>query len=256
MKKIVYCLVLTIITVLFASCLEEKDNWYTNTKEYDGRYSVAITCDEYDEHNQTIESGYELLIYNSAANVENQIIIDSYVAIDSENGTLFHVKGKFDVEGSTSGFEATTSTPNLARSETLNDDEFYVVDEEGNPKAYPSDLGTPESAGEEYPGLQLYSRVSIDEGKITPDGATTIGGNTSDGVYLAITTYCEFLTIESYLIPEDEWTVSGVPEYDWRVKEGSRTNADGWEEHWKYNGYRYTGYPEDNPLKQPPITEK
>lgn len=256
MKKIKYCLTLTLITILFSSCFEEKDNWYTNTKEYDGRYSVAITCDEYSDHDKTIEDGYELMIYNSAANVENRIIVDSYVAIDDETGTSFHIKGLFDLEGDVSSFKASESSSNLARSVELNDDEFYLVDEEGTPIAYPSDLPTPTYAGEEYPAMQLYSRVSLDGGKIIAKGATTIGGNVSDSVYIAITTYAEFLTIESYQKEEAEWTVPGVPEFDWRIKDGERTIVEGSEEHWKYEGYRYTGYPEDNTSTKPPITEK
>lgn len=256
MKKIEYCLVLTLMTILFTSCFEDKDNWYTNTKDYDGRYSVAITCDEYSDHDKTIRDGYKLMIYNSATNVENQIIIDSYVAIDADAGTSFHVKGKFDVNGNISGFKASTISANIARSETLNDDEFYVVDDDGNPVEYPSDLPTPTKAGEEYRGMQLYSLVSLDEGKIILKGATTIGGNTSDSIYVAVTTYAEYLTIESYQTPEASWAVSGVPEFDWRIKDGSRTTYEASKEHWKFDGYRYTGFPEDDPSTLPPITEK
>ncbi len=254
MKKIGYCLALAMMTALFTSCFEDVDNWYTETSEYDGRYVVATTCDEYSDDDTTIEDGNELLIYNSAANVKNQIIIDSYIAINKEDNISFHIKGKFDVEGSPSGFKATTSTSNIASSTTLNNDEYYVIFDGVYYRL--SDLGEPTEAGEEYDGVQLYSHLSIDEGKIIPQGATTIGGNVSDSVYLAITTYAEYLTIESYQIPENEWTVAGVPEFDWRVKAGSRTNADGWEEHWTLDGYRYTGYPEDNPSTKPPITEK
>jgi hypothetical protein len=238
MKKTFYLLSVFAI-VVFTSCMEEKDNWYTNTKDYDGRYSVATTCEEYSDDDMAIEDGNELMIYNSAANVENQIIIDSHVA-------GFPIKGKFDVEGDISGFRATASTSNIASSASeVNDDEFYLVDDLGEPTAYPSSLGVPDKTGLEHKGMQLYSRLSLNEGKITPNGATTIGGNTSDAVYLAITTYCEFLTIESYQTDEDDWAVPGVPEFDWRVKAGSRSNVDGWEEHWKFDGYRYTGYPED-----------
>ena len=256
MKQIKYFLALTLITGLLTSCFKDIDNWYTNTADFDGRYSVATTCDEYDDHNLTIKDGNELMIYNSAANISSQIIIDSYVAVDKEAGTRFHVKGKFNVTGSPANFKASESAPNIARSETLNDDEFYVVDEDGDPIAYPSDLGVPDGAGEVYGGIQLYSRVALDEGKITPLGATTIGGNKSDGMFLAITTYCEYLIIESYQIPQSQWAISTVPEFDWRIKEGSRTNAAGWEEHWTFDGYRYTGFPEDNPSTKPPITQK
>ena len=256
MKKIKYYLALILIPALFTSCFEKLDNWYSNTATFDGRYEVATTCDEYSDYDQTIRDGNILMIYNSAADIANQIIIDSYIATDPDDGSSFQVKGKFDVEGNASDFKATQSTPNIASSADVNDDEYYVVDEDGNPIDYPSDLPTPTGVGEEYPGVQQYSRVSIDEGKIISKGATTIGGNVSDSVYLAITAYSEYLIFESYQTPEDTWVVPGVPEFDWRVKDGSRTNADGWEEHWKFAGYRYTGFPEDNPSTKPPITEK
>jgi hypothetical protein len=260
MKKIKYFLPLFVISLLFTSCFEKLDNWYTNTAAYDGRFTVATTCDEYSDYDQTIRYGNELWIYNSAANVANQIIIDSHVAIDVVNGISFPVQGKFDVSGTPSDFKATQPTTNIMSStsldKALNDDEYYVVDEDGNPIAYISDLDDPEGLGEEYPGVQQYARLSIDEGKIIPKGATTIGVNVSDSVYVAIKTYADYLTIESYQTPENTWAVQGVPEFGWRSKAGSRTKADGWEEHWKLAGYRYTGFPEDNPSTLPPTTEK
>jgi len=263
MKKIKYYFALIFVPLLFTSCFEKLDNWYSNTAGYDGRFVVATTCDEYSDYDQTIRYGNELWIYNSAANVQNQIIFDSYIAIDTEGGTSYRVKGKFDVEGNTSDFKATNSASNIGSEWAignplglLNDDEFYVVDDDGNPIDYPSDLPTPAGLGEEYPGIQLYSRISIDEGKIIPKGATTIGGNVSDSIYFAITAYSEYLTFESFQLPEDKWVVPGVPDFAWRVKDGSRVNADGWEEHWKLAGYRYTGFPEDNPATKPPITIK
>jgi len=260
MKKIKYFLSLFLIPMLFTSCFEKLDNWYSNTTSYDGRFVVATTCDEYSDYDQTIRYGNELWIYNSAENVQNQIIFNSNIAIDTEGGTSYPVKGKFDVTGNPSDFKSAVSSFNIgsawAAKEELNDDEFYWVDDDGNPIDYPSDLPTPAAAGEEYPGVQLYSRISLDEGKIIPNGATTIGGNVSDSIYFAITAYSEYLIFESYQIPEDQWVVPGVPDFAWRVKDGSRVNADGWEEHWKFAGYRYTGYPEDNPLTKPPVTNK
>jgi hypothetical protein len=67
--------------------------------------------------------------------------------------------------------------------------------------------------------------------------------------------YFDYLVIESYETPQDTWSDPATPEYAWRIKEGSRVNADGWEEHWTLSGYRYTGLPEDLGNK-PPIIEK
>jgi hypothetical protein len=247
MRKLIYLLSISFVMVFFTSCFEEIDNWYSETAGYDGRFVVAATCEEYSSDDTAIEDGHEVLIYNSAANIENEIWIDTHVA-------GFPVKGKFKVTGSSLEFKAEETADNGSRSAGISDDDFYIL-EDGIPVAYPSDLGAPDGLGEEYDAVQLYARLSLEEGKIIPKGATTIGKNISDSVSLKTTMYFDFLVVESYQIPQEEWVEPETPEYDWRIKEGSRHNADGWEEHWTFTGYRYTGFPEDgNPV--PPIIEK
>jgi hypothetical protein len=220
----------------FTSCFEEIDNWYTNTESYDGRFVVSKTCEEYSSDDTAIEDAEEVMIYNSAANVANEIIVDTHIA-------GFSIKGKFGVTGSSAEFKAGEPVNNISRVEEVNDDDMYIIF--GGNYYYPSDLGDPEELGEEYDGVQLYARLSLEEGKITPKGATTIGGNQSDGVYLNITLYSDYFVVESYETPQDTWDDPTIPELAWRIKEGSRENADGWEEHWTLEGYRYTGLPED-----------
>ncbi|MEL7589583.1 MAG: lipid-binding protein [Prolixibacteraceae bacterium] len=244
MRKLAYIGISSFV-LLFTSCMEEIDNWYTNTSDFDGRFVVATTCEEYSSDNTTIADGNELMIYNSAANIENEIIIDTHVAGHA-------IKGKFKVTGNTAEFTAAEVADNLSRSSGLSDDDFYVL-KNGAPDKYPSGLGDPESAGIEHEGVQLYSRLSLGNGKIIPKAATTIGGNVSDSVYVETTMYFDLVTIESYQIPEADWSDPNEPEYDWRVKAGSRTNAAGWEEHWTLAGYRYTGFPEDVNPKVPII---
>jgi hypothetical protein len=246
MRKLIYLLSISFVMVFFTSCLEEIDNWYSNTSTFDGRFVVAATCEEYSSDNTTIEDGNEVLIYNSAANIENEIWIDTHVA-------GFPLKGKFKVIGSSLEFKAEGTTDNSSRSAEISDNDFYIIYQ--GEYYYPSDLGTPDGLGEEYEAVQLYARLSLEEGKITPNGATTIGKNISDAVSLKTTMYFDLLVVESYQIPQEEWVDSEIPEYNWRIKEGSRHNADGWEEHWTFTGYRYTGLPEDGNLV-PPIIEK
>ena len=234
MKKLVYISILSVM-VLFTSCSNDIDNWYTNTAAFDGRFTVAKTCADYDDDNTTIEDGEELMIYNSAANVENEIMIDVHVA-------GLPVKGKFDVSGTPSEFNATGAVSNLGVT-SLKDDGYYAIIQGDYQSA--SDLDTPEQAGVEYDGVQVYARLSLEVGKIIPDGATTIGGNVSDSVFVQLTTYNDQLVIESYELPQTEWEDPNIPKYEWRVKANSRTNIDGEEEHWTFEGYRYTGFPED-----------
>lgn len=223
--------------VLFTSCFEDTDNWYSETSSYDGRYVVAQSCEEYSDDDTAIEDGEELMIYNSATDIENEIIIDFSLAGNP-------LKGKFNVSGTSASFSASgIVVENLSRT-VLEDDDYYVT-ENGSPVGYPSDLETPTEAGTEYTGMQIYARLSLEEGKVIPEGATTIGGNVSDSAYVKVTAYHDYLIIESYQLPEDEWDSPETPKFGWRVKDGSRTNADGQEEHWTLSGYRYTGFPED-----------
>lgn len=238
MRKLAYIGVSSLV-LLFTSCMEEIDNWYTNTAAYDGRFVIAATCDEYSSDNTTIEDGEELMMYNSAANIENQIIVDVHVA-------GFALKGKFDVTGDAREFTATTPVDNISRAATYAGADLYLLSATGDfTSTHPSTLAAPTTAGVERAAIQLYARLSLELGKIMPDGATTIGGNVSDSVYVETTMYADYLTIESYQTPQAGWADSTIPEFAWRIKDGSRTNADGWEEHWTFSGYRYTGFFED-----------
>ena len=282
MKKSILILGFISITMLFTSCFEKLDNWYTNTFDYDGRYTVAQTYSEemssinkildswgedlFDDKT-SIEDGSELWIYNSSANKADELIIDTHLSFSLVEAP-FPVKGKFKITGDPSNFKGQGNVLNLASSTEINyhdDGEFFiiyhdVVDEYYEPGyifsvLYRPTNGLPDALGDEWDAIQFYTRVSMEECKITSLGATTIGGNKSDAVNAKITTYCDFLIVESYQTAKETWADPEVPEFDWRIKEGSRKNADGWEEHWTLSGYRYTGYPEDLGII-PPIIVK
>jgi len=238
MKKLIYLFSISFVMILLTSCFKDLDNWYTETAGYDGRYAVAVTCEEYDDDNLTIEDGEELMIYNSAANVANEIIIDTHIA----DG--YAIKGKFNVSGSPADFRGTAESPNVIYSSAISNANNYYFIYNGN-YYLPSQFGAPDELGEEYEGIQLYSRLTLESGRITSLGATTIGGNKSDGLDIKITAYTDEFIVESYQTPQDTWADINEPELAWRIKAGTRMNADGWEEHWTFNGYRYTGYPED-----------
>ncbi|SBV93673.1 conserved exported hypothetical protein [uncultured Dysgonomonas sp.] len=232
MKKIFYILSV-FAALMFTSCLQEKDNWYSETAALDGRYVVATSCAEYSDDDTSIEDGEEVMIYNSAANVNDEIWIDTHVA-----GTA--VKSKFKITGDASGFKGVT-----AESSNVSTLSSYIYVNGGfyNPATYTK----PTAVGQLIGGIQVYSRVTLVEGKVTPKSATTIGGNVSDGVYIKVITHNDYVQFIGVLVPEKDWTVPGVPEFVWQLKEGSNTPADsdGMDETWTLEGYRYTGYPED-----------
>ena len=273
MKKLVYILGILSIMVYFTSCFKEKDNWYTNTFKYDGRFSVAQTCDvrgeltdilfedDYffedgvpatDYSDVAIEDGAELMIYNSAANVEDEIIVDMHIA------GHHYIRGKFKITGEPSNFRGTGIANNIfSNLDEIADLEYWFMDNEEIDDWTSTFLYyiKPVDEGTEFDFLQLYTRFSLDEASITPDGET-ISGNPSDAVTVKITAYHDYLTVESFQTPAATWVKPDVPEYEWRIKEGSRRNADGEEEKWTLKGYRYTGYPEDDPNLLPPVIEK
>ncbi|WP_419033707.1 lipid-binding protein, partial [Dysgonomonas gadei] len=219
--------------LVFTSCLEEKDNWYTETAALDGRYVVATTCAEYSSDNTAIEDGEEAMIYNSAANVKDEIWIETHVA-----GAA--VKGKFKITGDASAFKgATAEAKNVSTLLSY----IYVNGNFYNPATY----AKPTAVGQLIDGIQLYTRITLVEGKVTPKSATTIGGNISDGVYIKTIMHHDYVQFIGYQTSEDDWEDPNVPEFAWQLKAGSNTPADsdGMDETWTLEGYRYTGYPED-----------
>jgi hypothetical protein len=237
MKKIMYLLSIS-ISVMFTSCFEKTDNWYTETSLLDGRYVVATACDEYDSDNTAIEDGVEIMIYNTAANVSDEIWIDTRIANEP-------VKAKFKFTGDASYF-----TDSLDIAENISSGTFYIDTDYGLAPFtadYAEYFRVPTAAGELNDGIQLYTRVTLKEGKIIPKGATTIGGNVSDSIYLKAVMHSDYVEFISYEIPEDDWEIEDVPEFGWQLKAGSNTPADDddWDETWTLSGYRYTGYPED-----------
>jgi len=237
MKKIIFICIAA--SMMLTSCFKEIDNWYTNTSGYDGRYSIAITCEEDSGLDLGIEEGEHLMIYNSAANIENEIIIDTY--LDDE-----HIKGKFNVSGNPASFKGDKEAVNVALGAAITTANLYFGFNASWAITNPPSAASATSAGLKMNGVQFYTRVTLDEGRITPKGKTTIGGNISDGVFMKVTIFTDFLVYETFQKPQGDWANPNVPEFAWRVQEGSRENLDGEELHFTLDGYRYTGYPEDD----------
>ena len=237
MKKIIYLIGLIFTVACFSSCQEELENWYSETKSYDGRFVVATTCDEYSSDDTSIADGLELMFYNSAANIADEIWLDTEVA-------GYHIQGKFKITGDISSFKGNETVENIASDSYLIDTDYGLAPFTSD---YANYFRVPTAAGQLNDGVQLYTRITFLEGKIIPDAATSIGGNTADSVYVKTIMHKDFMKFESYQTPKDEWEDQAVPEFAWRVKSGSNTPATAadWDEHWTLAGYRYTGMPED-----------
>lgn len=236
MKRIIFLMSISLGSMfLFTSCFEKIDNWYTETSEYDGRFVVGTTCEEYSSDDVPVSEGMEMWVFNTSNNVANEIWIDNF----SIAGT--HIKAKLTLIGDAKTFKTAGDTK-------LDEDSgvTYWLKPDGNPGGnYPP--AAPTAAGITMDAVTLYTRISVDSAYIIKNAATTLGGNKSDSICLKTTLYHDAFQIISY--------ETGPAKFAWKLVEGSEGNMDGWEEHWTISGYRYTGFPEDLG-KKPPIVVK
>ena len=233
MKKIVLYLSMVVCVV---SCNEELDNWYSQTFNYDGRFVVSSVCQEFPSKSAIIEDGNEIYLYNTAANVANEVWLDDVSG-------KFPFKSKLILNGNPDNFSGTETVGNINSKIFIynEDEEEYVEFSPGNSADFP----VVNAAGQLCDGYQEYVRMSLDEGKIQPKGATSPGGNVVDGIQLKITLHTDNVKFISVLVSEDDWKDPDVPEYEWKFQSGSNSPDPTKVEHWTLSGYRYTGYPED-----------
>lgn len=225
MKKIY---ILSIISCLiFTACDQDIDIWDSETLDYSGRFLYEL----YDENMNDQYWGYsvdsEIQTYNTSDNRTNEIWIND----------IYHnipFKSKFFLEGDASSFKSKTTDFNQ-----LTNNEYSFE--------FPS--GNPETADDRVKVPQYYLRCYINEGKIIPEGATTIGGNQADSIYIKLTLYNGTVYFKSVFIPEDERTDPSIA-YKWEVDnvtlELDEDDPDMQAtETYVLSGHRYTGYPED-----------
>jgi hypothetical protein len=220
----------------FASCDNELKNWNSATYEYDGRYVVASVCREKPSKNAIIEKGNEIYLYNTATNAANEIWLEDVSG-------KFPLKCRLQLNGNAAGFSGTATVENTRSG-------YFIYSAEAGAyvefiAANAGDFPVAEAAGRSCDGVQEYVRITLEEGKIQPASATTVGGNISDGIYLAFTLHTDNVKFVSYELPAEEWSEPDKPEYGWQLVPGSNVADPGKDEHWTLTGYRYTGYPED-----------
>ncbi|MDR2915428.1 MAG: hypothetical protein LBV74_11445 [Tannerella sp.] len=223
MKKIY---ILSIIGCLaFTACDQDIDIWDSETLDYSGRFLFEFK--DAPDKDQGYSMDKEIQLFNTSNNVANEIWIDD----------IYHeipFKSKFFLEGDASSFKSKTTDFNQ-----LTDNEYSFE--------FPSD--NPETADDREEIPQYYLRCYINEGKIIPGGATTIGGNQADSIYIKLTLYNGTVYFKSAFIPEDERTDPSVA-YKWEIDKVT-TELDENDPDMKatktyiLSGHRYTGYPED-----------
>jgi hypothetical protein len=236
MKRILYTLSIAAVCTAFVSCEpEQEEMWKSATFDYAGRFVVAATCDEYDGDDYAV-GGHEIEIYNSAANVADEIWIEGVVAQT--------FKGKFKLSGSSTTFKGVGEAANIITTDIVVLPYWAPLDPDYADAGY---FPFPEKAGEFLDGLHVYRSITLEEGKILPKAGKSIGGNTVDSVYLRFAMHSNYVRFISYEVPEGDRSDPDVPEFWWKIDPtyvSPDVDGDN-DEHWTLTGFRYTGYPED-----------
>lgn len=205
--------------LLLASCQQDVEVWDSETLDYSGRYVVKLMKED-----MSVISDYdgkELRIYNTAANVANEMWFEGVLSSLS-------LKSKFSFTGTPASFKSINT-------------EFDKLTDNLPAVSAPRNEPTAENQSVEEKRKRL--RALVADGKIIPGAVTTKGGNTADSIFVKVELYGGIATFKSKLKPEKEWKNPTVPEYKWILSSVSHDVA--LDETLVIGGYRYTGFPED-----------
>ena len=229
MKKLYILSIIGCLT--FTACDQDLDIWDSETLEYSGRFLYELYDENMSEQYFDYSYGYEIRIYNTSDNKINEIWIDDYYLNDS-----LLLKSKFFLDGDAGSFKSKSSE----FSELTNNE--VTISPESNPEGQPE--GNPESAEDRIEGIpQKYIHCYINEGKIIPKGATTIGGNQADSIFIKLTLCSGTASFKSVFIPEENRTDPNIA-YKWEIDVITHDPAKDVTR--IISGHRYTGYPEDH----------
>lgn len=223
MKNIIYILSILFLTLTVSSCTEDLEIWDSETLDYSGRFVFKLMSEDMADTYVDYD-GSEIQIYNTVENKANVIWMD-------DHGDIFPLKSIFQLSGTAASFKSVTE--DFAQITNTN-----ILSTEDLPTPAPTAAGQTVTEDE-----KSYVKAAIMEGKIIPNAATSIGGNTADSLYVKIKLYSGTATYTSYEISEVLRADPLVPEFRWRFT--SATHDPSLDEIYVIGGYRYTGMPED-----------
>lgn len=206
--------------LLFTSCEQDIEVWDSETLDYSGRYVIKLM----NEDMSTVYSDYdgsELMIYNTSANVANEMWLE-------DMSHLIPLKSKFFFTGSPVSFKSVNT-------------EFDKLTD--NLLAISLPTAAPTAEGQTKEEARDYLRALVVDGKIIPEAVTTKGGNIADSLFLKVKLYSGKVAFKSLKKPEKEWANPTKPEYKWALSSVSHDATK--DEVIVIGGYRYTGFPED-----------
>lgn len=220
MKKLLYILAVGFIGLTACDDTELED-WDSAVLDYSGTYLYQVsTLDgtlavDYDSENK-------LEFYNTSADVANELWID-------DHDKVFELRSKFFFNGDASSF----ASKSIAFDDLTNNEKAIVVPED---KPLKLDTITVEARD--------YVRAAIVEGKIIKDGATTLGKNITDSLYISIVLYSGNVTFKSEEVPVEYRSNPDKEEFKWVLDVVAHDAAK--DESYIVAGHRYTGFTEDD----------
>lgn len=217
MNKIKIILLSLFVGFALAGCEQEgPEVWDSATLEYSGRWIVGVY-----EGTTEIMSGEEIQIYNTAANLPNEVWIDWFNVL----------KGKCKLNGNAAAFSTASDATNIAPFESA------VL------KKVKDTI--PNAAGQVLPYILAYNQFTVSDGKIVLGGATTPGKNTADAISFKITLKSFTFNYVSVKTDPATWADPTKPEYGWEMDNNSLTYDSSSDEAYDIRGFRYTGFDED-----------
>ena len=267
MRKIIFLLVAA--GLVLASCAKEEVDGTVTQDTYAGEWIVVSgTCTEFTDimalasavtvtvpssvWNMAFEDEVQIIISNSAANVADEIIIETswppipepyWAEYDEEEGydTPISIRGKFKLTGSPAGFSGNAKSENILSASGFSASEYYAFDEDGFYSMQQLiDWGYTAKYcydnGYDWECLQLYTGFELLDSKITPNGATTKGGYTADAFTMKVKMYIDYVIIEPYETSTDE--------YAFRIQASSR-QPGAHSLSYTLEGHRKTGFAND-----------
>lgn len=222
MKNIFLYLIGACISLSLVSCDDtELEDWDSAVLEYSGTYLYQVSdldgnllVDYNNEH--------KLEFYNTSADVANELWID-------DHDKVFELRSKFFFNGDPSSF----TSKSVAFADLTNNENAIVIPD-----------SKPTAIDETVVEARDYIRAAIVEGKIIKDGATTLGKNITDSLYVSIVLYSGSVTFKSEAVPVAYRANPDKEEFQWVFDTVAHDATK--DEAYIIAGHRYSGFTEDD----------
>jgi len=222
MKNIFLYLFGAFISLSLVSCDDtELENWDSAVLDYSGTYLYQVSdLDGNLVVDYNNENKFEF--YNTSADVANELWID-------DHDKVFELRSKFSLDGEPTAFKSKS----IAFADLTNNEKAVIIPE-----------SKPTALGETIVDFRWYVRSAIVEGKIITDGATTLGNNTTDSLYMSMVFYSGDVSFKSEVVPVEYRSNPDKEEFKWVLDVVAHDATN--DEAYLVSGHRYSGFTEDD----------